>query len=145
MKYALIVLLAALSVSASQDLYVTDGDTIRLNGERIRLNCMDAPEITQPFGLEAKEYLMKLLKDQEIKVLSTGKDQYGRTLAWLAVKGDTINYDMVKAGLAWWYQYYCPDDQKMKSLQENAKINKLGLWKDPAPINPYEWRKSHRK
>lgn len=40
-------------ILSTQGLCVTDGDTINLNGEKIRLMCLDALEKTQPFGLEA--------------------------------------------------------------------------------------------
>jgi endonuclease YncB( thermonuclease family) len=129
---------------STSNLYVTDGDTIKLDGERIRLTCIDAPEKTQPYGLEAKEHLMNLLKDKTIEVAMESKDQYGRTLAWLIVEGDTINNTMVKDGFAWWYEYYCSDNKVLEHHQINAKENKLGLWADPNPINPYEWRRAKR-
>ena len=50
-------------------LSVTDGDTINLNDERIRLTCIDAPEKDQPYGLEATEHLMKLLQGKKIEVI----------------------------------------------------------------------------
>ncbi len=131
--------------TSQDDLYVTDGDTIRLNGERIRMLCIDSPEKTQPYGLEAKEYLMNLLKGKELEVIRESKDQYGRTLAWLVVEGDTINNKLVEAGYAWWYEYYCKDNMVLKRLQEHAKKNKLGLWAGTNPINPYQWRKGKRE
>ena len=130
--------------SCQGDLYVTDGDNIRLNGERIRLTCIDAPEKTQPFGLEAKEYLMSLLQDKDFEVVKESTDMYGRTLAWIILEGDTINNKMVEAGYAWWYEYYCADNKTLKSHQENAMKLKIGLWADASPINPYDWRKGKR-
>jgi endonuclease YncB( thermonuclease family) len=127
----------------SPDLYVTDGDTIKLNGDRIRLTCIDAPEKTQPYSLEAKEHLMKLLEGKEIQVVKESTDRYGRILAWLIVEGDTINNKMVEDGFAWWYEYYCGDNKTLERLQTTAKEKKIGLWLDPNPINPYQWRKSH--
>jgi micrococcal nuclease len=85
----LLILLHLLTIN-QDGLSVTDGDTIKLNGEKIRLQCIDAPEKTQPYGLEAKEHLMKLLKGKDIKVIRESKDRYGRTLGWLVVEGDTI-------------------------------------------------------
>jgi len=57
------------------------------------------------------------------------------------VEGDTVNYKMVEDGIAWWHEYYCSGNKELESLHNNAKKNKLGLWADPNPINPYEWRK----
>ena len=50
---------------------------------------------------------MTLLQGKEINVIRESKDRYGRTLGWLMVDGDTINYKMVEKGYAWWYEYYC--------------------------------------
>ena len=118
------------------NLYVTDGDTIKLNGERIRLTCIDAPEKDQPYGLEAKEHLMNLLKNKDIEVIRESKDRYGRTLGWLIVEGDTINNKMVEAGYAWWYEYYCGDNKTLERHQANARKKELGLWAGSNPINP---------
>lgn len=137
------IYLFLLFIAFSDILYITDGDTINLNGERIRLTCIDAPEKNQPYGLEAKEHLMGLIKDKNIEVLRDSKDQYGRTLAWLVVEGDTINNTMVKDGFAWWYEYYCKDNKTLEKLHNNAKSKKIGLWAGNNPINPYEWRKKH--
>jgi micrococcal nuclease len=144
MKPILFAVLFLFSTNLEQNLYVTDGDTIRLNGKRIRLTCIDAPETTQPYGLEAKEHLMKLLKGKDIEVVEESTDRYGRTLAWLIVGGDTINYKMVDDGYAWWYEYYCPDNSTLKKYHNSAKKRKAGLWSQPNPINPYQWRKDQR-
>ena len=87
---------------------------------------------------------MELLKNKDIEVLRESKDQYGRTLAWLIVDGDNINFEMVEAGYAWWYEYYCGDYKTLEKHQDNAKKNRLGLWADANPINPYQWRKGKR-
>ena len=147
MKLPLYIIILSIfcSFNAHQSLYVTDGDTINLNGEKIRLTCIDAPEKTQPYGLESKEYLMNLLKGKEIEVVRESTDRYGRTLGWLLVEGDTINNKMVESGFAWWYEYYCASNGTLKEHQIDAKKNKIGLWADANPINPYEWRKGKRE
>lgn len=87
---------------------------------------------------------MNLLKDKTINVARESKDQYGRTLAWLIVNGDTINNTMVRDGFAWWYEYYCKDIKILERHQVNARKNKLGLYADSNAINPYEWRRANR-
>lgn len=87
---------------------------------------------------------MNLLKGKDIDVIRENKDRYGRTLAWLLVDGDTINYKMVEAGYAWWYEYYCGDNKTLERLHNNARRKKLCLWQDANPINPYQWRKGKR-
>lgn len=48
---------------------------------------------------------------------------------------------MVEAGYAWRYKYYCGDNKTLEKYQVNAKKQKLGLWADANPVNPYEWRR----
>ena len=86
---------------------------------------------------------MKLLNGKKIEVIEESKDRYGRTLDWLIVEGDTINYKIVEAGYAWWYEYYCGDNKELERLHNNAKNKKLGLWAGSNPINPYQWRKNN--
>lgn len=73
MIYNFIFLISSWFYPNQGGLYVTDGDTINLNGEKIRLTCIDAPEKTQPYGLEAKEHLMILLDGKKIDVLRESK------------------------------------------------------------------------
>ena len=49
------------------------------------------------------------------------------------------------AGMAWWYRYNAneqsPEDRgRYESAEDEARKRKLGLWADPNPINPYDWR-----
>ena len=80
----------------SQDLRVVDGDTIHLNGEKIRFTGIDTPELKQtcikegvinPCGVIAKEILIKKINDNKVECISNGKDQYRRTLAECFVNG----------------------------------------------------------
>jgi endonuclease YncB( thermonuclease family) len=68
--------------------------------------------------------------------------------------GDTItvldaNLAQVTAEMAWWYRYYArepsPDDRgRYESAEDEARARGWGLWADPNPINPYDWRKGRR-
>jgi endonuclease YncB( thermonuclease family) len=51
-----------------------------------------------------------------------------------------LNVVLVSAGLAWWYERYAPEDEILKDIQKNARLAKRGLWADPDPIPPWEWR-----
>ena len=51
-----------------------------------------------------------------------------------------MNHELVKAGFAWWYQKYAPDDETLKQLEHEAREAKRGLWGDPNPIPPWQWR-----
>ncbi|HEY4264554.1 MAG TPA: thermonuclease family protein, partial [Micropepsaceae bacterium] len=93
---------------------VTDGDTLTVltgNNEslRIRLVEIDAPESDQPWGANAKQALSALVLGQSVRVVSTGQDEYGRTLARIFVNGKDVNAEMVRTGSAWAYRHYLTD------------------------------------
>lgn len=127
---------------------VVDGDTFwvddgSVKGEKIRLIGVDAPESRKTFkkevgtfGKEAKEYLTKLLKGNSVKLEFdiTRNDQYGRTLAYVYLQDCTfVNADLVKNGYA--MVMTVPPNVKFADefvkLQQEARENNRGLWKDP--------------
>jgi micrococcal nuclease len=140
-----IVMLSALMISATapqtSDYRVIDGDTIAVGKKRLRLGCIDAPEMDQPGGEESKQALIDILYGKPLKYRVSSTDRYGRDIVTLVVDDYIVNNKMVELGHAWWYEYYCKENTKLGELQQNARANKLGLWKDPNPMNPYRWRK----
>ena len=75
-----------------------------------------------------------------VEIRATGKDRYGRTLARVFVDGADVNLAMVKAGMAWRFDKYSKDGA-FQTAQEGAQRARRGLWADPAPVAPWEWRK----
>ena len=126
---------------------VIDGDTVigRSNNSeiKIRLSEIDAPELDQVFGLASKECLSDLIrKTNNLKFKSNGKDRYGRSLGWLVTNDKNLNYEMVKQGCAWVYDRYVMD-KEIYSLQNGARLKKIGLWKRDDPIAPWLWRRNN--
>ena len=122
-----------------------DGDTIEVlhNGkaERIRLNGIDCPENKQAFGQKAKQYTSSMVFGKTVMVVPRKKDRYKRTVGDVFLpNGVNMSYELVKAGLAWWYRKYS-DDVILAVLELEAQLEKRGLWVDPAPVPPWEWRK----
>ena len=77
------------------------------------------------------------------------KDRYGRVIGKVLLDGADMNLRQVEAGYAWWYEYYKRDqseaDQRAYSAAEQqARDSGIGLWSEPAPINPYDWRQGKR-
>ena len=69
-------------------------------------------------------------------------DRYKRTAAeTILPDGRNLNQELVRAGLAWWYQQYARRESAMRDLKE-ARDAKRGLWSDPKPVEPWEWRKA---
>jgi endonuclease YncB( thermonuclease family) len=70
------------------------------------------------------------------------QDRHGRTIAdVLLPDGTTVNHTLVKDGLCWCYRKYAPDDTVLEGLEKEAREGKKGLWGDPQPVPPWEWRK----
>lgn len=118
-----------------------DGDTIICGQNRIRLAVIDAPEINQPFGRDAKQCLSDLILNQTISYTSNKQDQYGRTVARCYINGVDISLYMIKYGCAW---AYMTKTKKLLNAQQVAKDTKSGLWADNNPIPPWQYRKGIR-
>ena len=103
---------------------------------------IDCPEKCQPFCQRAKQATSALVFGKDVSLQTHGKDEYGRTIAEVLLPGGTnVNHELVKDGWCWWYRKYAPRDVELESLEKAARDAKKGLWADPAPVPPWEWRK----
>jgi len=130
-------------------LAVLDGDTIEVlhnnHPERIRLSGIDCPEKGQAFGQKAKHAASALAFGKNVTIQTHGKDKYGRTIAdVLLPDGLNLNQELVKQGWCWWYRKYAPGDTVLEELETEAREARKGLWADPQPVPPWEWRKRSR-
>jgi endonuclease YncB( thermonuclease family) len=140
-----LILLLALALVA-RVVGVTDGDTLTVRGGgatiKVRLNGIDCPEKGQPFGRAASEYTAKLAFGRDVRVVERSRDRYGRVVADVFLPdGKCLNQELVRAGLAWWFQRYAPRDLSLRKLEEEAREARRGLWADKEPIPPWAWRK----
>ena len=128
--------------SFADNLKVIDGDTIVLNGEKIRFVGIDAPEYDQECmngdlliycGMFSKVLLTKKIGNETPECISEGKDAYKRTLAECFVNGESLSTYLVRSGYAFAYRKY--SDKFIKD-EEFAKENKLGMW---AMTFQYPW------
>ena len=151
---ALILTLCCTYAAAGEELWsgkcvgIYDGDTIlvmrRGRQVKIRLYGIDCPEIGQDFGTKARRFAGKMAFGQMVAVQTVDLDRYGRNVAWVWIDGRSLNQELLKAGLAWWYRQYAPEDTDLKNLEMQARREKLGLWSHPNPIPPWEFRKQSR-
>ncbi len=123
---------------------VLDGDTIRVANAQIsvvtvRLEGIDAPELAQEFGQEAKAYLHSLLFNKEVIVQWKERDKYQRLLGYVYYDGVLMNRSLVENGLAWQFTKY-NSSPALKSIEQLARDQQIGLWKNPKPIPPWDWR-----
>ena len=125
---------------------VLDGDTIEVlhntHPERIRLSGIDCPEKGQAFGTRAKQATSRLVFGRDVILQTHGQDKYRRTLADVLLRdGTNVNHELVKEGWCWWFRKYAPGDTELEKLEKDARDSKKGLWADPHPVPPWEWRK----
>ena len=124
---------------------IADGDTISLlldnRAVRVRLHGIDCPERGQAFGRQARQYTSKLVFGRTVSVHVRGTDRYGRSVAdVLLPDGNSLNRELVRAGLAWHYVRYSTDSTLVR-LESEARASRRGLWADARPVPPWEFRK----
>jgi endonuclease YncB( thermonuclease family) len=100
---------------------VLDGDTIEVLVDkkpiRVRLHGIDCPEKGQPRGNRAKWYASDLAFKKTVTVIIKDIDRYGRTVGEVILPdGKSLNKEIVRAGYAWWYRKYVPDDKELAAL-----------------------------
>ena len=143
---------------------VSDGDTITMLGaenkqHKIRLVGIDAPEKAQAFGNVAKQRMSDMVFGKEVRVDVRKQDKYRRTVGrvWVASveckasdcpKTLDAGMALLTMGLAWHYKQFAPEQPKEEREQYSfadieARARKVGLWCDPKPVPPCEWR--HRE
>ena len=144
----LLVFLLTINDIKSQELKVVDGDTIHLNGEKIRFTGIDTPELKQTCikqgiidycGVTAKKILIDKIGSKTVKCISQGKDQYKRTLAECFVNNESLSSYLVRSGYAFAYRKY---SKKFIEDENYAKANKLGIWSMEFDY-PWEFRKNN--
>lgn len=123
---------------------VHDGDTITvLSAERqdwrVRLAEIDAPELHQPWGQRSKQSLSDLVYDHSVRVLWKQQDRYGRIVGRVYVGDIDVSAEQVRRGLAWVYERYATDPS-LVPIEAEARADRRGLWVDPAPVPPWEYR-----
>lgn len=125
---------------------VLDGDTIDVlidrQPVRVRLAQIDAPEKRQAFGTRSRQALSSLVFRQSVTVADAGRDRYGRVLGTVCVSGVNVNAEMVRQGMAWVYRQYATD-RSLFALEDEARAGRRGLWADPSPVPPWQFR--HRQ
>ena len=118
----------------SYEIKIIDGDTIHLNGKKIRFSGIDTPELKQTCkkndkiiycGITAKKLLIDKIADQKVNCIEEGKDQYKRTLAECFVNDLSLSSYLVKKGYAFAYRKY---SKKFIKDEDYARTSGLGMW-----------------
>lgn len=121
---------------------VPDGDTLEamVDGRpaRIRLHGVDAPELTQDHGDEARAALHRLVAGRQLRVVAIDVDRYQRLVAVIEVEGLGVNERLLADGLGWAYRDYLGQTDaggRYCAAEGAARDARLGLWRDP----PKRW------
>lgn len=129
---------------------VVSGDTLQVNGQRIRLASIDAPELEQnckkdgepwPCGRAAANALEDFLGNRTVTCLERGRDRERRMVALCEADGEDVAAWLVLNGWALAYARY--SDGSYSARQRRAEREKRGLWQgefDP----PWDWRRLGR-
>lgn len=108
---------------------VVDGDTFFIgNRQPIRLYGLDAPELTNCYGQEAKTELSKLISGRSVELREILTEGYGRILAMVYVDGKLINEPFIKNGFALYAGQGNTATKTLKAAGEYARQNHLGIF-----------------
>jgi endonuclease YncB( thermonuclease family) len=124
---------------------IAKGDTMTVLHDhtpiKVRLRGIVCPERDQPFGKAAKQATAAMALERVVTVKVRGRDKDGRTVAEVVLPdGRILNEELVMQGLAWQSRKYS-HDPRLALMQAEAREAKRGLWADPDPVPPWEWRK----
>jgi endonuclease YncB( thermonuclease family) len=111
----------------------------------VRIAGIDAPEKAQPFGQRSKEALSDLCFREAATIKPSTRDKYGRTVADVQCKGEDVASAQVQGGMAWVFDKYSQGYERLYPLQGTARSGTVGLWTDPSPVAPWDWRASRKQ
>ena len=132
----------------SYEIKIIDGDTIHLNGKKIRFSGIDTPELKQTCkkdgktiycGIRARKLLIDKIVNQKVYCIEEGKDRYKRILAECFVNDLSLSSYLVKKGYAFAYRKY---SKKFVKDEDYARINSLGMWSMNFEF-PWDYRKKN--
>lgn len=133
---------------------VADGDTVTITvGQRthkVRIDGIDAPERSQAFGEQARVSLADMTEGQTVQAFCSKIDRFGRDVCKVK-RGDTdVGLEQIRRGLAWHFKRYADEQSSSDraayaSAEDDARRGQRGLWAEPTPQAPWDWRAEHAR
>ncbi|NIA15278.1 MAG: hypothetical protein GWP08_14505 [Nitrospiraceae bacterium] len=146
---------------------VPDGDTLHIEQDGqvtvIRLQAVDCPELAQAYGPEAAAFTSGLVLNRPVTatLMPAPESEPVKTEGYLAearqpgyagepgiraavvtlADGTDVNYAVLDAGMAWLYERDPLPDRTYRRVAARAIVEKTGLWADPAPLAPWDYRR----
>ncbi|MDB4614203.1 thermonuclease family protein [bacterium] len=123
---------------------IIDGDTFfGMNRSRatetVLFRGVDAPEMAQQFGADAREALAKRIEGRTLRLELAENDEFGRTTAEVFDGDESLNVWLIRQGLGWHNWKFDPDEAKA-AAEKLAKSERIGLWAADDPMPPWEWK-----
>jgi len=140
---------AAVFAEVTGPAHIIDGDTIEVQGQRIRLHGIDAPEGRQlcfddsePWlcGTDATNALRNWIGHRQVTCEELDRDRYERIIAKCVVDGEDLGEWMVLRGWAVAYVYYSYEYTRAEAI---AKSRERGIWASEFDM-PWDWRQAQR-
>ena len=128
--------------------HVTDGDSLWIRPAAggsplaVRLQGIDAPEICQPFGRQARDVLAGRALQRQVTVNTRAHDRYERLLARVSLGSQDLGGWMVAQGYAW-SDGFGGRGGPYAQLQAQARGARLGLWSSAQAMPPRRFRQRH--
>jgi endonuclease YncB( thermonuclease family) len=107
---------------------IADGDTLTLLTSDLR----------------ARQALADMAFQKPARVEVQDTDRYGRTVGRVYVGRVDVNAELVRQGWAWVYARY-NRDASLPGLEAEARAARRGLWAEPRPVPPWDWRRQSRR
>ena len=139
---------------------VSDGDTLTARCPtqdaahpheqiRVRFAGTDAPESGQPFGRKSKQALSDLVYSKSVKLQCAKQDRHGRHVCDVSLPSGDVGQTMIAQGMAWFYRDYARELSPQQrsaydAAERDARARRVGLWADPQPVPPWQWRRADK-
>ncbi|HSI49160.1 MAG TPA: thermonuclease family protein [Ideonella sp.] len=131
---------------------LADGDTLTVlddakSQHKVRLAGIDAPEKKQTYGSRSRQSLSAMVFRKHVVVDWKKTDRYGRIVGKVLVGEVDAGLEQVARGMAWHYKAYvreqsAEDRTSYAAAEEQARSERRGLWREPQPTAPWEFRRS---
>ena len=126
---------------------IPDGDGFTAVAGGVLWNCrlawLDAPEMSQPYGPEARATLYHLIHNQELRISALSHDKYGRMIVSVHNENrEHVNEVLIRLGAAHYMPKYGLGPASLAAAASWAKTMRQGLWASPHPILPVDHRQA---
>lgn len=140
-RFVTAIFIAIVPATLLAEVTIVDGDTFDLEGTRIRVNGIDAPEFAQTCGKwrcgeDSLQMLDRLIQSGSVKCKGLGEDGYGRTIGVCTVNGLDIGAEMVRSGMAYAFVKYSDVYIDQEAI---ARENRVGIWQGDFQ-KPWDYR-----